>query len=213
MEINPLCCDTVPDEMIRGISRERRERLLRYRSDLDRKLGVYAEVLVRCMICARSGLAYEGIEMKPSRTGKPYVTGFPGCEFSISHTKSAVAAAVSDKPVGVDVERIRDIDIGIAKRVFGEKELAWLDSAAEDRNQRFFSLWTKKEALVKYYGTGLTNSIKSLDVTGSFPGERIESFTIGDYIVSICSGDECQESDFARISEPELLEMWRKHTL
>lgn len=213
MEIDPLCTDSIPDEMMRGISSERRERLLRYRSDPDRKLGVYAEVLARCMICMRSDVNYQHTEIKASPTGKPYLTEYPCYEFSISHTKNAVVAAVSDKPVGVDVEKIRDIDISIARRVFSENELAWLGGMDENTKHRFFTLWTKKEALGKFYGTGLMNGIKSLDSMGSLPGGKIETLTSGEYIVSICSGYECQEIDFTRISEPELLEMWRKLTV
>ena len=212
MEIDPHFSDIVQNEMMKDLSSERRERVQRYRSEIDRKIGIYAEVLVRCIICMRSGVNYKEISFKASRTGKPFLTGFPYYEFSISHTRNAVVAAVSDKPVGVDVERIRDIDIGITKRVFSDNELAALDTAP-DKNLKFFELWTKKEALVKYHGTGLTNALKTLDVTGSLSSGRFESHIMGDYFVSICSGDECREIDFTRITEPELVEMWRNLTV
>ncbi|NLA86442.1 MAG: 4'-phosphopantetheinyl transferase superfamily protein [Clostridiales bacterium] len=212
MEIDPLSGGAAPDEIMRYVSGERRERLLRYRSDIDRKLGVYAEVLLRCMISLGWGAEYRELDIKAGNTGKPYLTGFPYCEFSISHTRNAVAAAVSDKPVGVDVERVREIDIGIAKRVFSDNELISLGDTDKDINRQFFSIWTKKEALVKYFGTGLTNNLKSLDVTDPSSRERFETYTAGDYILSICSDSDCRKIDFTEISEPELIKIWRSLT-
>ncbi len=213
MEIDPLSGSAAPDEMMRYVSGERRERLLRYRSAVDRKLGVFAEVLVRCMISLRCGAEYKELDIKAGNTGKPYLTGFPYCEFSISHTRNAVAAAISDKPVGVDVERIREIDIGIAKRVFSDNELISLGDKDKDINGRFFSIWTKKEALVKYLGTGLTNNVKALDVADPLYRDRFETYTAGDYILSICSDSDSRKIDFTEISEPELIKMWRSRTV
>jgi 4'-phosphopantetheinyl transferase len=211
--MEPTCDSVALSDMMQSISVERKERLQRYRSDIDRKLGVYAEMLVRCMICMNAGVTYKSVTFAAGHSGKPFLTGFPHYEFSISHTRNAVAAAVSDNPVGVDVERIRNVDIGIAKRIYSEHEMAWLNDPAADKDYRFLEIWTKKEALVKYYGTGLTSDLKAYDVMSALPCERITTYALGDYIVSICSGAEDRDIDFRRISEPELVDMWRNLTV
>lgn len=209
MEVEPHCNSVVIDEMMQSMSGEKKERLSRYRFDIDRKLGAYAETLARCLICLKSGVKYKELQFQVSRAGKPYLSGFPYYEFSISHTRNAVAAAVSDKPVGVDVEKVRDVSGSLAKRVFSENEMAWLNGTAENKNRRFFDIWTKKEALVKYHGTGLTKDLKLLDVKSDLLGERLSSFDMGGYIVSICSCYELRETEITAISEYDFIEMWR----
>lgn len=207
--VEPHCDSAVIDEMMQSLSGEKKERLSRYRADIDRKLGAYAEALVRCLICLKSGVKYKELKFQASSTGKPYLTVFPYYEFSISHTRNAVAAAVSDKPVGVDVEKVRDVAGGLAKRVFSENEMAWLNETAEMKDRRFFDIWTKKEALVKYHGTGLMKDLKLLDVKSVSLREQLTSFDLGDYIVSICSRYELRETDITVISETDFIEMWR----
>ena len=80
------------------------------------------------------------------------------------------ALAFAHRPVGVDVEAVRD-DLAfseIGRRFFRSDELRYLDSGPESgggpgvRN-RFFRLWTRKEVVLKALGVGL-NGIGELSV-------------------------------------------------
>ena len=73
--------------------------------------------------------------------GKPCFKDVP-LHFSISHSENMVIAAVSERNVGADVEKIRDIPRGVADRFFTEQE----------KQCDFFEIWTKKEAYGKYCG-------------------------------------------------------------
>jgi len=84
--------------------------------------------------------------------GKPLIPGGP--EISISHTKGAAALAVSDDPVGVDIEQIRSVRPNLPQRVMSPRELRWYQEEGE-RDEAFFTLWTLKESYYKYLGTGL----------------------------------------------------------
>ena len=85
--------------------------------------------------------------------GKPMVDGL---EFSLSHSGNLVICAVSDKPVGCDVEKIRKAPKGVAKRYYSDTERAYLSRFLEDEYDReFFRLWTLKESYVKMTGEGL----------------------------------------------------------
>jgi 4'-phosphopantetheinyl transferase len=108
-------------------------------------------------------------EKTPS--GKPRLSGASadGRSFSLSHTRGMVACAVTaGAEVGVDVECVdRDVDAGgIAARFFAPAEAAQLTALKGDaRRDRFFDLWTLKEALVKALGRGMAVSMKSLAFT------------------------------------------------
>lgn len=92
--------------------------------------------------------------------GKPFFENINGFYFSISHSFPFYAAAVSDRPIGIDVEKIRDVNLNIAKRMFTENEREYI---GKDKI-RFFEIWTKKEAYSKFTGKGLGEKFSSFDV-------------------------------------------------
>lgn len=210
LEVAPDWNDNVSARMIASLSSARRDKVQRYRHEADRKTGLFAEALVRCAVCNLSGEAFGGVDIQTSPSGKPFLANPKGYHFNISHTKYAVAAAIADRPVGVDTERIRDFNIALAEKIFSENELALLRKTTENQNRQFFDIWTKKEALLKYHGTGLTNNMKAIDVTGVFASEKFSTIESGEYLISTCSEDETQAIDFIRLSEEELVGMWRQ---
>ena len=84
--------------------------------------------------------------------GKPYLPEGP--QFSLSHTRGAVAVAIGKSSVGVDVEHIRPLREDLPRRVLSREEYAWFQSRGQ-RPEDFFTLWTLKESYYKYLGTGL----------------------------------------------------------
>ncbi|MBQ7504939.1 MAG: 4'-phosphopantetheinyl transferase superfamily protein [Ruminococcus sp.] len=104
-------------------------------------------------------------EIKLNEYGKPFVENGPF--FSLAHSGDYVALAVSDKhEVGCDIEELRDCGfIRMGKLVFTENEISEL-KASEDKRDKFFEFWTKKEAFIKCIGEGFHYSVKSLDLSG-----------------------------------------------
>ena len=86
--------------------------------------------------------------------GQPRIEGGP-C-FSISHCQHGIAVAISEKPIGIDIEHIRTAKPELVARTMNEKEQAeiW---AATSPDIAFTCLWTKKEAVLKMQGTGITS--------------------------------------------------------
>ncbi len=63
-----------------------------------------------------------------------------------------------DGKIGIDVENERTLSDmpGIAMRYFSAREYAWFAQHAEaERQKAFFTIWTRKEALVKAIGKGI----------------------------------------------------------
>ena len=84
----------------------------------------------------------------------------PALTFNVSHTDSyALVALCNGREIGVDVEtRNRSLDVlGMAERFFAPEETAELRTVGEaEQLTAFLQLWTRKEALLKGQGRGLS---------------------------------------------------------
>ena len=125
------------------------------------------------------------LEIGRNDHGKPYFKAFPDFHFNISHSGELMAIAVSDSKVGVDIEKLREPDLRVAKR-FCKDEFAYITET--DSTNRFFEVWTRKEAYLKYKGTGLSGG---LDLFSVFDTEiPFKTYIIDDYILSVCSQND-----------------------
>lgn len=112
--------------------------------------------------------------------GKPQFVDGP--EFSISHCKEAIAVAVDEHPIGIDVESIRKVSSSLMEYTMNEQECALIRSS-EEPDRAFIRLWTQKEAYLKYLGTGISNDMRDV-----LSGADCSHFIIedhGSYILSL----------------------------
>lgn len=188
------------------ISPERTERIKHYRFGVDKKISLYAELIVRLVACKMLDIANSDLRFEKNKSGKPFLKGVEGFKFNISHTKNAVIVAVSSTEVGTDIEIISVVDEKIAKRFFTENEQSYILSDNKNANLRFFEVWTKKEAYLKYLGDGLNISMRSFDVFSPAIANNLTMFINECYIVTICT--EWKDKDFKIItlSEEELID-------
>ena len=142
------------------LSEERRKQVLRYRYELGRKQSAAAYLL----LCRALQQEY-GIKKAPvfeyGEHGKPLITGCPDIHFNLSHCREAVLCAVSDRPVGVDVESIGRYKESLARYTMNDNEMAQI-AAADSHDVAFIRLWTQKEAVLKLSGEGLRNDLKQV---------------------------------------------------
>lgn len=105
-----------------------------------------------------------------SEYGKPHLTNNK-IQFNVSHSKeTALYAFCLAGDIGIDLEKIRPINDaeGIAARFFSTAEYArFQDLPVEQRNEAFFSCWTRKEAFIKAVGEGLSYPLSDFDVSFS----------------------------------------------
>lgn len=79
--------------------------------------------------------------------------------FNLSHTSElAVLAVGRSAEIGIDVETVdRSVDIeGIGRSVFTQSEVDWIFQLRGLERDRFFDLWTLKEAYIKARGRGFS---------------------------------------------------------
>jgi 4'-phosphopantetheinyl transferase len=101
-----------------------------------------------------------------AKHGKPSL-GDGAPRFNLSHSHAIAALAVTQAhEIGVDVEQLRPLKEDIAGRFFSTRENALL-RALPQREQlgAFFRCWTRKEAIVKAIGEGLSHPLASFDVS------------------------------------------------
>ncbi|MBQ7500398.1 MAG: 4'-phosphopantetheinyl transferase superfamily protein [Clostridia bacterium] len=106
----------------------------------------------------RFGVSMDTLEFSTVGGGKPVIVSSDGVHFNISHSGERVMCAVSEKPVGCDVELVRKYNVRIAERFFAKSEYARILSASdeEERLAVFFRLWTLKESFMKTTGMGFS---------------------------------------------------------
>lgn len=139
------------EKVMRGLTDDRREKILRYQQMKDRKQSLGAGLLLKkCM--EEYDISIE--EIQYGEHGKPEVDGI--C-FNLSHSKDMVVCAVSDKPVGCDIEQIAEVKDGVAQRFFTKNENYYLEQFQGDKKRdEFYRLWTMKESYMKMTGEGMS---------------------------------------------------------
>lgn len=99
-------------------------------------------------------------EIAYNSQGKPYFLSNREIFFNISHSSNYVACVIGDRPVGIDIEKARKGRQNLAKRFFDISEAEWIKEC--DSDQRFFRIWTLKEAYGKATGQGVLDILDKI---------------------------------------------------
>lgn len=158
-EIDKLT-DDFPERNIHLLSPQRREKAYSYRFPLDRKLSVAAYLLLRLAIKENYGID-EPVVFSYGKNGKPYLRDYPAIYFNLSHCKSAIACAVSNSEIGVDVQELIPVSDNLARRVLSAKEFE-LFKTDKDPPRRFCEYWVMKESFLKKTGNGIGTDLTAL---------------------------------------------------
>jgi 4'-phosphopantetheinyl transferase len=162
--------------LLARLSDDERERHGRFRFDDDRHTYLVAHALVRTALSRIAGVPVDALRFAVGPHGRPDPSAPPeAAKFlaNLSHTKGFVACAFSrGARVGVDVEHTgRDVELlHVAERVFSERERKGLsDLIGAAQRDRFFDLWTLKEAYIKAIGKGLAAPLRAITFLAEAP--------------------------------------------
>lgn len=141
----------VPETMHPGI--------LRFERWQDRQAGLFGKLMMARAFAPSlpadlfNKLAYNGYK-------RPYLPGYP--DFNLSHSGEWIVLAVAESGrIGIDIEELRPVRIGDFRSVLHPDEQERLRSLP-DPSELFFSIWTKKEAVIKAEGKGLYNALDTV---------------------------------------------------
>jgi 4'-phosphopantetheinyl transferase len=160
-----------------ALSADEAARAARFHFERDRKRFVVGRGFLREVLAGYCGVDPGRLEFEYSAHGKPSLSGDAGGDglrFNLSHSHGlALCAVTRDREIGVDIELIRaveDLD-ELAASVFSAQERQVLRSLRPDEQlSAFFRCWTRKEAIVKALGQGLSYPLANFDVAFA-PGE------------------------------------------
>jgi 4'-phosphopantetheinyl transferase len=172
--VEQLRSELPPDEL---------ERSHRFRIPADQARFIVARALTRRLIRHYLGWGESPFEFSVGPIGKLHLPAPEPLKFNATHSGHMVLVAISrDADVGVDVEHLRSLPKfqELAERYYCPQEIATLNTLPAELKQRaFFLAWTRKEALLKGVGKGLTFPLCDVEVTLT-PGEPARLLQFGD---------------------------------
>ena len=139
--------------------------------------------LLESAVADSFGLNFNSLEFKKDKSGK-WSCG--KVEFSLSHSANAVAVAVSDKEVGVDIELVRNIPYEkLAQKILTQSERAVFAALEESEREGYIlERWTRKESL---YKRSVICAFSQADVDGQAFLTRNIEIQGEKYVLSVCA--------------------------
>ncbi len=153
----------------RSLSKEERVRAVRFHFTSDRERFVAGRGVLREILARYLNTTATGLPLRQATSGKPFLVDHGHLRFNISHTGSTMLVAVArGREIGVDIERFdADVAIGeLAETTLSRPERRVLDRLdGESARAAFLAFWTRKEALVKADGRGMSLGLSDVDVS------------------------------------------------
>ncbi len=162
------------------LSEEERARAARFVFERDQQRFAVARGRMRELLAAALGVRPSALAFVTSVHGKPALAS-SDLTFNLSHSGGLAALGIAQgRAIGVDIEEVRPLKEDIAGRFFSAREVAALRALpAAEQLDAFYRCWTRKEAIVKAIGEGLSHPLDTFDVTigrdakvERFEGER-----------------------------------------
>ena len=146
-------------------------------------------------------------ELARGERGKPYFPRRPELCFNLSHSGGYALCALSDRPVGADIQLLRPAwGARLVERSCAPAERAWLRGRG-DRPEDFAALWACKESAGKESGYGLPYPPARLEIPvppaggplagADLPGgRRLRVYGGPDWRGAVCAWEDPPETIF-----------------
>lgn len=152
----------------RLLSPTEHQRASQLRRQADRERYIRGRGALREAIGKALGMNPVSVPMLRQQRGKPVLPDEFELGFSVAHCRTrGVIVLGRRRALGIDVERLRDIDNrdALVARHFSPNERRAMSGApGADQQRLFFQCWTRKEAFLKMSGRGLGTDLAQHDV-------------------------------------------------
>ncbi|MEJ2284848.1 MAG: 4'-phosphopantetheinyl transferase superfamily protein [Desulfobacterales bacterium] len=214
------------DDLIQVLSGDEIERAKRYHFLTDKKRFIVRRGLLRLILGSYLSTVPNDLNFYYKNNGKPAVYNELNKEiikFNLSFSKGlALLGFTNNVEIGLDIEQMRNISEkdNIVLQLFSDKEKEIFSSSPQNqREEVFFTIWSRKEALIKATGKGLYSDLTNIDVSLT-SDETVKMYDKSDYIEYISKWIVCDlevESGFkAALAYPYsdckiIHHQWDKH--
>ncbi len=154
--------DPSDEKWYKYLSEKRKEKVKKLRKEIQKAQSIGAELLLRYAVNQFTGRR-ETVKWDTDENGKPYLTEHKDIYVNLSHSGDYAVCAAHSAPVGVDIQRVGECDMGVAKRFFSPDEQEYIEASA-DPGSAFFDVWARKESFAKAVGKGIAMNIKDFSV-------------------------------------------------
>lgn len=151
---------------------EKKKRIMNMKNKRASKLSLAANALAKFAIKNTFGIPIKEQLFVVGQHGKPFLKNKNNVHFSISHSGTMAVCAVSDRMVGVDVQKITG---------FSKKTANFIGLPSDCKTDEFFKAWTQVEAASKRTGEPLISFVKSV----SAPTPQTFSIKYKNYYISV----------------------------
>ncbi len=126
----------------------KRQQILRLRQPKDQLLSLAGLQLLKLGISELTGLPFSLNQLQFPDKAKPYFDS--NIDFNISHSGDVVCCVISEQfKVGIDVELHRQVTPATMNKFLNDAAIPLNEDSAKNRQQQFFDIWTKNEAIIK----------------------------------------------------------------
>lgn len=154
--------ESFPDTCATFMPAERTRQMMCYSRTQDRKLCAAAYVLL--VYALKKEKLFTGLPLFTyGPCNKPSLSNYPGIHFNISHCEGTVVCALSNTPVGIDIEKAIPYDDDLARYICNANEYQWINAVPGKEPLRLTEMWTRKESGVKCPGTGIDRHPASME--------------------------------------------------
>ena len=159
------------EEFKRNLSEDEIMRADRYRYEHDRNRFISARGILRLILAGYLNVKPDAIGFDYEKDGKPGLqktSDGVDIRFNLSHSEGlALYVFTRGKEAGIDLERMRDFPEmeQIVEQFFSAREQALFRALPSgEKKETFFNCWTRKEALMKANGKGLSYFPRRIDL-------------------------------------------------
>ncbi len=188
LQVFILYTSTIRDqlwEVKRFLSHEEKKRAEKFFSEKDADLFIAAHGVLRKILSHYLSISPREIFFSTLPGGKPFLSAHYHNQpilFNISHSGEVAAIALSmEVEVGIDIETVCPFVnfMEIAENFFHPQETNKILTVPDKRRlQKFYEIWTQKEAVLKTLGTGLATPLDQFNVTEIYGRWSMVSLTI-----------------------------------
>lgn len=182
------------------LSEDEKLRASRFMNEDDCFQFCARRAFLRTILSAYTLCPPKTLQFKYNPFGKPYLADYPHIKFSLSHSDDIALYAISHTAeIGIDIENMKNSGLEpneIASLYFNADEKKEFE---KESRESFIRIWTRKEAMLKVYGCGLSKPTLPLP-----KGWFTSSFTsANDYMASVCSSETIHQiNHYFLLSKP-----------